>query len=206
LGALRISGARPQNAAIFTPKNARAGGEFLENLIFAIHSEERFMRRNRWIFVLIVPLLSSLACNAITRGAQPTATEFAPDSGSSEVATEAPSDANTAEPEATIAQEEPTADASIKTEFPLPTDVSNFTSTPDGGINFQAKMSVKDAIAFYRDAFTTAGYKERTINTAITDTTFSMVFDGHSNGKAIVIQGVDLQNGSTNINIRFEDI
>jgi hypothetical protein len=160
------------------------------------------MKRNRWIFALIVLLLSSLACNALTRGAKPTATEAASNSGG-EVATEAPSEANTAEPGPTAAE---TAPSGFNTEFPLPTDVSNFTSTPDGGINFQTKMSVKDAIAFYRDAFTKAGYKEREINTAITDATFSMVFDGHSSGKAIVIQGVDLQNGTTNINIRFEDI
>jgi len=33
-----------------------------------------------------------------------------------------------------------------------------------------------------------------------------MVFDGHPNGKSIVVQGVDLGNGTTNINIRFEDV
>jgi hypothetical protein len=67
-------------------------------------------------------------------------------------------------------------------------------------------VSVEDAIAFYRDAFAGAGLTERTINTAITATTFSMVFDGHASGKAIVVQGVDLGNGTTNINIRFEDV
>ena len=76
----------------------------------------------------------------------------------------------------------------------------------NGAINFQATMSLKDVIAFYREAFAKAGYKERSINTAITDTTFSMVFDGHASGKAIVIQGVDLGGGNTNINIRFEDV
>ena len=92
------------------------------------------------------------------------------------------------------------------TKFPLPSSVSNFTDMGNGGINFQTKTSLKDAIAFYREAFTKAGYKERSINTAITDTTFSMVFDGHASGKAIVIQGVDLGGGNTNINIRFEDV
>src|SRR3989304_4348511 len=75
----------------------------------------------------------------------------------------------------------------------------------DGPINFQTDMNLTDTIAFYREAFTKLGYTERTINTAITDTTFSMVFDGHASGKAIVIQGVDL-GGSTNVHIRFEAI
>ena len=59
------------------------------------------------------------------------------------------------------------------TEFPLPADVSDFTDMGNGTINFQTKMSLKDAIAFYREAFSKAGYKERTINTAITDATFT---------------------------------
>jgi hypothetical protein len=162
------------------------------------------MKRNRWIFALIVLLVSSLACNALNRGARPTATESAPDTGGGMAATQAPSDDTTAEPESTTAETAPAT--GFDTEFPLPSDISNFTSTGDGGINFQTKMSMKDAIAFYRDAFATAGYKEREINTAISNTTFSMVFDGHSSGKAIVIQGVDMGNGTTNINIRFEDI
>jgi hypothetical protein len=33
-----------------------------------------------------------------------------------------------------------------------------------------------------------------------------MVFDGHAKGQAIVIQGVDLGNSMTNVNIRFEDV
>jgi hypothetical protein len=32
-----------------------------------------------------------------------------------------------------------------------------------------------------------------------------MVFDGHSSGMPIVLQMVDLGDGTTNVNIRFED-
>ena len=92
------------------------------------------------------------------------------------------------------------------TDFPLPAGVSNFTKTGDDGINFQTTLSLDASLAFYRDAFTKAGLTERTINTAISDTTFSVVFDGDSTGKAIVVQGVDLGNGSTNINVRHEDV
>ena len=91
------------------------------------------------------------------------------------------------------------------TEFPLPSKVQNFTG---GGeqVNFATNLTVEEAIAFYRKELTAIGLSERKINTAITETTFSMVFDGHPNGKAIVVQGVDLGNGTTNINIRFEDV
>jgi hypothetical protein len=92
------------------------------------------------------------------------------------------------------------------TEYPLPDNISGFIDTGNNSINFQAKINLKDAISFYREKFTAQGYKEREINTTITDTVFSLVFDGHSSGKAIVIQGVDLGDGSVNINIRLEDV
>ena len=92
------------------------------------------------------------------------------------------------------------------TKFPLPDSVVNFTDTGNGSINFQTKMSLKDTIDWYRTAFTKEGLKERTVNTAITDTTFSMIFDGDPSGQAIVIQGVDLGNGLTNVNIRYEKV
>jgi hypothetical protein len=95
---------------------------------------------------------------------------------------------------------------SYDTTFPLPPSVSNFTKSGDGSVNFQTTMSVTDAVAFYRDAMSKAGLQERTINTAITDTTFSLVFDGDPSGEAVVVQGVDLGNGTTNINIRHEKV
>jgi hypothetical protein len=95
---------------------------------------------------------------------------------------------------------------SYNTKFPMPGAVSNFTDMGNSSINFQTTMSLKDSIAFYRDAFKKEGITERTINTAITDTTFSLVFDGDPSGQAIVVQGVDLGNGKTNINIRYEKL
>ncbi len=92
------------------------------------------------------------------------------------------------------------------TKFPTPPSIQNLTEAPDGQVNFQTSLSLKDTITFYRDAFAKAGLKERTVNTAITDTTFSLVFDGDPSGKAIVVQGVDLGNGTTNVNIRYESV
>ncbi len=93
------------------------------------------------------------------------------------------------------------------TVFPLPASVKNFTGAGgEGSVNFQTDMNLKDTIAFYKKAFADMGLKERTVNTAVTDSTFSFVFDGYKNGKAIVIQGVALGANSTNVNIRFESL
>ncbi|MGE5073265.1 MAG: hypothetical protein ACM3MF_07550 [Anaerolineae bacterium] len=90
------------------------------------------------------------------------------------------------------------------TKFPMPDSVINFTEMGNGAINFQTKMSIKDTLQFYRAAFEKQGLKERETNTAITATTFSLVFDGDTSGQAVVLQGVDLGNGMTNVNIRYE--
>jgi hypothetical protein len=170
------------------------------------------MNKNYWIFALVVILVSTLACSVFTGGAKAPAATVVPSSSGGARATQPPDEGSTAkatdtavEATATTAEKAP---GGFDTEFPLPSDVSNFTSTSTGnsGINFQTKMSLKDAVAFYREAFAKAGYKERQINTVINDATFSMVFDGHASGKAIVIQGVDLGGGKTNLNIRFEDV
>lgn len=134
------------------------------------------MRKHYWFIGLVVLVAASLACGALGGGSG--GTGGAGGSGNT----------------------------SYNTKFPLPGSVSNFTDTGNGSINFQTDMSIKDTIAFYREAFTKAGLTERTINTAITDTTFSMVFDGDPSGEAVVIQGVDLGNGKTNVNIRHEKV
>jgi hypothetical protein len=99
-----------------------------------------------------------------------------------------------------------TGDNAYNTKFPLPGNVSNFTDMGNNSINFQTNLGLKDTIAFYRDALQKEGLTERTINTAITDTNFSLVFDGDPSGQAIVVQGVDLGNGKTNVNIRYEKV
>jgi hypothetical protein len=61
-------------------------------------------------------------------------------------------------------------------------------------------------VDFYRNAFEEAGYQEHDITTVISDGTFSIVWDGHPSGQAIVVQGVDLGGGMTNVNVRYEDV
>ncbi len=93
----------------------------------------------------------------------------------------------------------------VKTGFPLPDGATNVQDL-GGTTNFQVKMTLDDAMKFYVDALTKAGYTERPILTVTSETTFSMVFDGHESGKAIVVQGVDMGDGTVNVNIRLEDV
>jgi hypothetical protein len=141
------------------------------------------MNKTRLWIVLIVLAAAVLACDA-SSGAAPTSTPIPRDK------VIAPTDTATSRP-------------SYNTEFPLPDDVSNFFELGTSVINFQTKMSLKDTMAFYRDAFGKQGYKERELLTVITDTTFNLVFDGHKSGKAIIIKGVDTGSGNTNVSIHL---
>lgn len=92
------------------------------------------------------------------------------------------------------------------TLFPLPSDVQNFMQLDavNDSINFQTSLSLEEVMEFYRQAFTAQGLVERTLLTTFVEgQVFSMVFDGSSNGKALVIQGVAAM-GLTNVNIRYE--
>jgi hypothetical protein len=161
------------------------------------------IRTHRFLLALSILVLASLACQALTGGGS------AP-----EAAAPAPAGQSQAEPEPTqpSAQqpEEPapavSAGLGFETEFPVPGDASNGFDLGDGMISFQTGMSIDEALAFYRAEFSAKGYTEREILTSVTDSVFSIVFDGHANGKAIVVQAVDLGNGSVNITIRFEDV
>lgn len=158
------------------------------------------MKKNRLWIALTVLAMAALACNALTNiGKKATATPA--DSNTTVMPTEASTSGD---------ESAPTADTggdtgSTKSEFPLPENISNFIEA--GGVtNFQTKMSLKDVMAFYKDAFAKAGYTERTLLTVTTDTTFSMVFDGHKSGKAIAVQCVDLGDGNVNVSISLQDI
>ncbi len=59
---------------------------------------------------------------------------------------------------------------------------------------------------FYRDEYTSQGYTEREELTIVSDGMFSMVFDGDPSGKSVVVQSVDLGDGSRTIAIRLEDV
>jgi len=167
------------------------------------------MRKYIWMVAIAALVVATLACNAVmgTGNNQGPEQKSAPETEATRAIPPGlePETLPATEPAAVPVEKTPSA-GTYNTEFPLPQDISNFIELGNGAINFQAKLSVKDAIGFYRDSLGKQGYKEREINTAITDATFSLVFDGHSSGKAIVVQGVDMGSGSVNINIRFEDV
>jgi len=170
-------------------------------------------RRRRWIWgVVVVAILFGLTALVIGGGGliwyiiRPTPTMAVVLLESTQRPTETIrpiQSSDTLSPTSTLTPE--VASSAYDTEFPLPSNVQNFTGG-GGQVNFATSLTVEEAITFYREELNAIGLTEREINTAITETTFSMVFDGHPNGKSIVVQGVDLGNGTTNINIRFEDV
>ena len=92
------------------------------------------------------------------------------------------------------------------TGFPMTADAYNVTEIGDGSILYYTNLSLEEVMAFYRAEYTSMGYTEREILTVVSDGVFSMVFDGDPSGKGVVIQSVDLGDGSRTVAIRLEDV
>jgi len=144
-------------------------------------------------FAILVLVLASLACQTLSGGG-----------GGDVVPPEYPAPSNDGgdEPQP---ETNGGGGSDVKTDFPIPVGATNIQDL-GGTINFQVEMSLEAAMGFYRNEFTVKGYTERPILTVTSETTFSMVFDGHASGKAIVVQGVDMGDGTVNVNIRLEDV
>lgn len=148
------------------------------------------------VFLAILALVfASLACQTILSGNDTDQTESLPPVDSS-------NDFSTAPPE-------PSGDSGFSfggdSEFPMPDDATNIVSVA-GTVNYQTQLSLDEVMAFYRDYYGKQGLTERELLTTVTDGVFSFVFDGHESGKAIVIQGVDLGDGTMNVNISLQDV
>jgi hypothetical protein len=85
-------------------------------------------------------------------------------------------------------------------------DAFNVNDIGDGSILYYTKMSLEDVMKFYRDEYASRGYTERELLTVVNGGVFSMVFDGDPSGNAVVIQSVDLGDGSRTVAIRLEDV
>jgi hypothetical protein len=164
----------------------------------------RIRRTVALVICVAVLVIASIACGG---GAGPAGVETP--TSPPETAAEAPAEhtewALTGTP---VEAKEGRAPSQTKhdTVFPLPDDVRNFVG--EGGesmVNFQTGLGLEEVVDFYRRAFVGQGLTEREILTVVDDAAFSMVFDGTADGKALVIQGVDLGE-TTNVNIRFEDV
>ena len=153
------------------------------------------MKRNKVLMLLAILLLASLACSLFGSGR-----------GGSEEILPSGGDSGPGEVSPLGSEEEENTLDNYDTDFPLPDDVDNLMDFDNGTINYQTTMSLNDVVEFYRDAFASADYDERDITTVINDTNFSIVWDGHPSGKAIVVQGVDLGDGTVNVNVRFDDV
>lgn len=171
------------------------------------------MKKYRWMLSLTVLALAALACNAVMGGGSETPLDVVIPVEEPTARADSPTLEAPAEPEATDESSAEDDDYSfgggasdVESEFPLPEDASNLMDLGEAGINFQTGLSLDESMEFYRDAFGEQGLTERDLLTVVSDGVFSMVFDGHSSGKAVVIQGVDLGGGTLNINIRLESV
>lgn len=151
------------------------------------------MNRMRIFLAISVLVLASLACQTLTgsRGDNvPSSNDNVPES------TEASSDNDSSSG----------SGSSVETDFPMTADAYNVTDIGDGSLLFYTKLSAEEAMDFYREEYTAKGYTEREILTVVSDGVFSIVFDGDPSGQAVVIQSVDLGDGSRTIAIRLEDV
>ena len=157
------------------------------------------MKQYRIFLALTVLVFATLACNALTGGGDNSSN--AP-SGSNQPG------GNSVEVEstATVASDSGDNSVTIDTDFPMTDDAYNVTDVGDGSLLYYTKMSQEDVLRFYRDEYTAKGYTEREILTQVSGGVFSIVFDGDPSGKAVVIQSVDLGDGSSTVAIRLEDV
>ncbi len=149
------------------------------------------------LFAILVLVLASLACQTLSGGGDAPELPAPSDDGGVEVAPQENDDSES--------ESESSGESGVESEFPIPNGAMNVQDL-GGSTNFQVKMTLDEAMKFYMDSLTSEGYTERPILTVTSETTFSMVFDGHESGKAIVVQGVDMSDGTVNVNIRLEDV
>ena len=157
------------------------------------------MKKYSVLLAILALVLASLACQTVLGGGsdieQIESLPPVDNSGDTTIAT----------PEATEESVDPGFSFGGDSEFPMPDDATNVVSVA-GTVNFQTKLSLEEVMAFYRDTYGKQGLTERELLTTVTDGVFSFVFDGDPSGQAIVIQGVDLGDGSVNVNISLQDI
>lgn len=143
------------------------------------------MKRKQIYFALAVLMLASLACNALSGGG----------GGGDSPTTAAPQDNSGGG----------NADSSAS-GFPITPDAYNVVDVGDGNVLYYSKMPQADILKFYRDEYVSRGYTERALLTTVSDGVFSIVFDGDPSSKAVVIQSVDLGDGSCTVAISLTDV
>ena len=152
------------------------------------------MKHYRVYLAIAILVLSSLACQALLgdRNETPTSPSVEPNTNP-DVTQPVPTDSDN------------NMDGTTSSDFPMTADASNVTEV-NGTLIFTTKLSLEDTMKFYRDEYLSRGYTERELLTVVSEGTFSMVFDGDPSGKAVVIQSVDLGDGSRTVTVWLEDV
>ena len=154
------------------------------------------MKHYRIFLASTALVLASLACQALTGSGNNNNVPNSENSGKQQ------STAQPTEPSADSTNSNPT----INTNFPMTSDAFNAMELGEDSILYYTKLSADEVMQLYRDELTKRGYTERKDTTIVSDTTFSMVFDGDPSGKALVIQSVDLGDGTRTVNVRLEGV
>jgi len=152
------------------------------------------MNKYRVFAVIAVLVLASLACQAVAGGGD----DFPPVTSDDNGQSVSPEDSDPGNTDS--------ISGSSDSEFPMTDDAYNVTDIGDGSLLYYTKMPLDDVMEFYRDEYTSKGYKERELLTVVSDGVFSMVFDGDPSGMAVVIQSVDMGDDSRTVTIRLEDV
>jgi hypothetical protein len=154
------------------------------------------MKYSRIYLVISALVLALLACQSLFGGSGDRDANDNP----------SPNDTGTLEPQEVQSTLPANNNNSIDTDFPMTADAYNGMDTGNGSILYYTKLSAEEAMDFYRQEYTGRGYIERETSTVVSDGIFSMVFDGDPSGKAVVIQSVEIGDGSRTISIRLEDV
>lgn len=162
------------------------------------------MKKLNRLLALVALVVSSLACQTVLGGGDTGIQPLPPVDGTEDYQPVPPTE-EASDDSSDGDLEDPDFSFGGDSDFPMPDDASNIVSAA-GTTNFQTSLSLDDTLTFYRDYYGSQGYTERELLTTITDGVFSIVFDGDPSGQAIVIQGVDLGDGTMNVNISLQDV
>lgn len=157
------------------------------------------MKKYSTFFAIMALVFASLACQTVVGGGNDI------DQFESLPPVDNSGDTTIATPETVEEAVDPDFSFGGDSEFPMPDDAMNVMSVA-GTVNYQTKLGLEEVMAFYRDIYGKQGFIEREILTTVASGTFSFVFDGDPSGKAIVIQGVDLGDGTVNVTITLQDV
>jgi len=158
-----------------------------------IAEKELTMKQKQIFLALAVLLLASLACNALSGGGD---APVAPSGGDSPA---------TAIPQDNSSNDDGNADTSAS-GFPITADAYNVIDLGDGNVFYYSNLPQEEILKFYRDEYVSRGYAERALLASVSDNVFNIAFDGDPSGKAVVIQSVDLGDGSCTVVISLTDV